>query len=651
MRRFVPVIAMLLASACAREQGGVPALTVLSGENARNFDPSFSPDGSRIAYWSPSPDVANQSDLWVANADLTSPVKAGVTSLSVGPALWSPDGTRLAAASSQFGTADVVVVPATGGQAQRVTHLPGIAYPYAWYPDGDRIAIGASDSGNFHSYSVSVSSDATKPLIPGERRAYQGSPSPDGAHVGYMVVDRGRSTIWVADSDGTNPRQLTTEGFESPANDFWSPDSREILYESRRTGTEDVWTVSIESGERRQLTRDVRRDYGEAWSPDGKWVAFLSDRGRQIDVWLVPAAGGPVQRVTDSESDEQGPLAWRPHANELAFAVRSSNGSVWAQELTDGKERQLTPDSLDISWFNLSPDGKQFDYVVNRSGGTGELFVASLDGSTPPRSVFSGGGNVDSPLWSPDGSRIAFVSDRNGSPDVWVVDAAGGAAKPLVSWTSQEFSAAWSPDGSSILFLSDSGAKLADLWRVPAQGGDPTHVTTDGLHGGFVGTRAGVPDILIGTLGRRGGVLTLTRVGADGRVHPVWEKSNVPALGALRPSGDSVLARIQQADGSIRTMLLALDGSGGRVVLGAGETGGNWSPDGKSLLYYIRANGAPDLGLLDVASGAKRRLTTTPQSEEGAEFTPDGKQIVFTRLTISQRIETVDLTRLMQAPK
>ena len=276
--------------------------------------------------------------------------------------------------------------------------------------------------------------------------------------------------------------------------------------------------------------------------------------------------------------------------------------------------------------------------------------MASLDGSVPPRTLFSGVGAVNRPLWSPDGSQIVFESDRNGSWDVWVVDVAAGTPKPIETWGSKEDNAVWSPDGASILFLSDSAARLGDLWRVAASGGEPTRLTTEGTVGPFA-TWPGVEDVLVGTIGRRGGQLALSRVAADGSVHAVWDKSNVAGFGFPRPSGDSVVAQVQQADGSLRPMLLAMNGSGGRVILGPGEVAGLWSPDGKSILYYLTAAGATDAAILDVATGKTERLTTTPQSEVGGEFTTDGKQVVFQRLSITQRLQKVDLTRLMEAPK
>jgi len=655
MRRFVAMMIGVALAACTPENGGGPPITTLSGEESRHILPAFSPDGSRLAYWSPSDEIPGQWELWVANADLSAPAKLGVTSLLVGasePPLWSPDGSRIATTSSQFGTADVVVVPAAGGEVQRLTRLPGLAIALAWYPDGDRIAVGVTQDKLFTVQVISVTSGATVPLIPGESRTYVGNPSPDGSHIAYFVIEGARTTLWLADSVGGNRRQLTTEGFENTSTNIvqWSPDGREIAYQSRRTGTTDIWVIPIDGGPARQLTRDVRNDFGETWSPDGKWISFNSDRGRQSDVWVVPAAGGTELRVTDNPEYEIFPPAWRPTSTELVYSERDYKASYWIRDLADGSERQLTPDSLQVGWFNLSPDGKWIDYVVDRGGGTNDLVVAPLDGSTAPRVLFSGNGYVNAARWSPDGSQILFRSDRGGSWDPWVVNVASGEARQVVDWSTQEVDAAWSGDGTAVLFTSDSGSTLLDLWRAPATGGAPTRLTTSGALNGDILTRRGLPAIVVRTIGS-GGRLSLARVRPDGRLQTIWDRTNVLGSGALTPAGDSIITWVQQDDGTLRSMILATDGSGGRVLLRANEAPGAVSEDGRWLSYSLRADGGNDLGVLDLASGATKRITTTPENEGGEEFTPDGKSLVFRRVVVTQRLRKADLSGLLSPPK
>ncbi len=643
--------ALGLLSACGGGDPALPNVVALSPDGVRHQAFSYSPDGKRMAYWAPPTDSTTNWQLWIAGSDLSAPAKLPVaTAFANFPAVWSPDGSRLAVSSSAYGIADVVTVPTAGGEASRLTRGPGAELPSRWHRNADQLTyIATAAGGTFKSFTIALSTGVSVPLVPGENRPNVGVPSPDGSHVAYLVFDGSKTTIWVADSAGGNPRQLTTEGFEllGQFND-WSPDGKELLYESRRTGTSDLWVVSIDGGKARQLTRDVRNDFGGAWSPDGKSVAFISDRGKQTDIWVVPAAGGVEQRVTDSPIEEQEPLFWRPASNTLAFGATTERSGVWALEIASGKERRLTPDSLRTGFFNVSPNGKQVVYRIERGGGIRDLAVVSLEGGAS-RLLVAGGGTVGSPWWSPDGSKIVFSSDRGGSYDVWIVDAAGGAPRQLVNWPGFEFSPVWNADGSAIFFTSDRDSKLGDIWKVPAAGGEPMRLTRDGTAQELY-SRTGVADIFVGVLNARGGEIGLSRMRPDGSLQAVGNPS-VPGSPSISPSGDSVAVVAEQADGKQRSMILPANGGRGRVILKADEIVGAWSNDGKWLLYTMSVGGATDIGIMNVADGTTRRLTTTAENELGGEFTPDGKSVVFRRVQTVQRINAVDLTKLLAAPR
>jgi Tol biopolymer transport system component len=652
---FCALLSPVLLASCDRPpddstDASLPTVVQISPDGARHADFAYSPDGKRIAYWAPS-DSTSSLQLWVANADLSSPLKLPVTATLAGEwPIWSPDGARIAAASSDYGVSDVVVVPSTGGDAKRVTNGVGMEVPLRWLPDNDRVAyFGSAAGGTLISAIASVSTGRSTPLAPAEKRLNLGSPSPDGSHVAYFVIDGINSTVWVADSNGTNPRQLTTEGFESLEQyNEWSPDGKELLYQSRRTGTTDLWIVPIDGGKPRQLTRDVRNDWAGSWSPDGKWIAFLSNRGRQTDVWVVPSAGGEERRITDTRAIEDAPLAWRRGTNELSFITSSTHSVVWSLDVAHGTEQQLTPDTLRANWFNISPDGRQLTVVFNRGGGVHELAVMPIGGGELRR-IVTGNGTVDSPRWSPDGSKIVFDSDRGGTADVWVVDATGGTPRQLVNWAGLENGGVWNADGSAVYFSSDRDSKLGDLWKVAADGGEPVRVTHEGTFTGMLATRPGVPDIFAPTISKREGRLSITRVRADGSVQTVWERTNA-ALGtpSISPAGDSLATMVEQSDGKFRSMIIPAGGGEGRVILNPGEEVGDWSSDGKSLLYQTNRAGSADIGIFNVRDGTTRVLTNTPDNEEGAEITRDGKTVVFRRTRTVQRISRVDLGAMLR---
>jgi Tol biopolymer transport system component len=637
-----------LTGACSGD-GAAPSLpraVALSPDGVNQTSQTFSPDGKRVAYWSPSTDSTADWQLWIANADMSSPVKMPATSGFRSLALWSSDGLRLAVGSSEHGASHVEVVTVADGSVQQITQGTAIEWPLNWYRGNEGISYYGTDvKGGIKSYFVPLKTGASALLAPNEQAGVLGARSPDGSHVAYFVIDRGKTTLWAADSTGGNPRQLTTDGFETLEQyQEWSPNGTELLYESGRTGTTDLWVIAVDDGKPRQLTRDVRNDYGGAWSPDGKWIAFLSNRGRQTDIWIVPSAGGVERRLTDDAVEEQQPMSWIPGSHTLTYTTVTEKSSVWALDLANGKERRLTPDSVRVGFFNASPDGKQIDYVVERGGGVEELMVMPLAGGVS-RTLVAGAGTVTNPRWSPDGSMILFISDRGGTTAPWVVDAAGGSPRQLVNWPgSIANSATWNSDGTAVYFGSNRDAAFSNVWKVPVAGGEPTRLTTNGRAFNVNG-RARVSAVFLQALNQGGGQLSLMRLDKNGVLQPVWNKSHARGAG-ISPSGDSLSAIVDQPDGKQRSMIIAANGGGGRIVLEAGEQIGDWSNDGKLMLYTMNVGGATELALLNVADGTTRRLTTTPENEAGAEFAPDAKTVIFRRVKTVQRIYAMDLAKL-----
>ncbi|HEX9166542.1 MAG TPA: DPP IV N-terminal domain-containing protein, partial [Gemmatimonadales bacterium] len=300
MKRIGSLLAVLsvAVAGCGPDGGGAPVVTLLSPEGASHAQPAFSPDGRQVAYWTPR---GAGWDLVVAQADLSEP-RTVATSLQIGPASWSPDGSWLAFASNAWGTGlDLAIVPAAGGEIRRLTTSPAFEVPMAWHPSGDRLAyLQTAEGGTIRTSVVSLAGGEGTPLL-SDGRPHVAAWSPDGSLVAINFFTAGQGSIWAADSAGGNLRQLTTEGLEEfdPWNQSWSPDGSEFAYLSRHTGTADIWVMPVNGGPARQLTNDLRDDTQPAWSPDGRWVAFLSTRGQQTDIWVAPSTGGDAIRVTD----------------------------------------------------------------------------------------------------------------------------------------------------------------------------------------------------------------------------------------------------------------------------------------------------------------------------------------------------------------
>jgi len=638
---------LALLAACGGKPAGAPRATEVSPDAMQLQHARFSPDGSHVAYWQA---VSGGWVLAVAAPNFTGQAVVDSTPAPT-PGTepnWSPDGTSIAYMSAR--DLNIWIADLAGGSPRPLTTSGGIENPVQWHPRGDRLSYIATFAGGaIHPGQIDVATGVASPILADTRPsvAYW---SPDGSQIAYNVFAGAQGTIWLADSTGGNGRQLTTEGFEqfsSEAADPWAPDGTALVYESRRTGTWDVWVLRVDDDSARQLTRDVRDDYSPRWSPDGKWVAFLSNRGQQTDIWIVSDTGGSPIRVTDDAAVE-GDLQWVRGTSGVGFSTGVEERGLWTKSLADGSERRLTPDSIRVGGYDLSPDGRNVVYQVARGGGVSDLAIVTTAGGAS-RTLVAGSAQNSAPEWSPDGTKVLFISNKTGNSDVWIVDAAGGEPRNLTNWPSDETGAGWSADGSSVYFLSDREASpLRDLWEVPVSGGAPRRITRVGTVADLTVSRVS-SDVFVGTFGGSEGQLVFNRLLPDGRLQVLWDRSNALGVnrGGIMPSGDSLALLVQFPSGGFGTMLVPAGGGEGRPLLGANEVVTDWSPDGRQLLYVSGLAPHGDVYTMSLDDGTSRRVTDSPDDERSAYWLPGGSTVLFDRASVRRRVAVVDVSRLI----
>lgn len=183
-----------------------------------------------------------------------------------------------------------------------------------------------------------------------------------------------------------------------------------------------VYTVPVEGGQPRQVT-PTGPSYLHGWSPDGRFLVFTGYRSGSFDIYRIPVEGGVETRLTDSPGLDDGP-EYTPDGQYIYFnSTRSGSMQIWRMRPDGSEPEQLTDDEYN-NWFpHISPDGKQV-VIVSYLPGEVEptdhppakrvyLRVMPLDGGKPVVAayLYGGQGTMNVPSWSPDGTRVAFVSN------------------------------------------------------------------------------------------------------------------------------------------------------------------------------------------------------------------------------------------------
>ncbi|WP_421826637.1 amidohydrolase family protein [Larkinella sp.] len=538
------------------------------------------------------------------------------------------------------------VLPAGGGTARPVTDALGDCRQPAWSPDGNWIVFHAFWDGIYH--------------------------------------------LWMVNKDGSGKKQLTFGVFDD-REPHWSPDGKHLVFSSDRSGNYDIWQLTLETGVLTQLTRNPANDYNPAFSPDGRQVAFVSERTDSPGLYRIDEMG-KEHLLTASPAKLAAP-AWQPDGLQVFYNILTKNQSGLAvASVATGSSQILTPPAEDvfpfrISWASatdylytadgklkkqslkpaptreiafqatvslarttyqrkrydfdqpapqpvrgikgptVSPDGKQIVFAA-----LGDLWLLT-NGVPQPKALTSDVYIEADPAWSPDGTKLAFTSDRQGNMDLWVRDLKTGEDRRLVDLPDDLNFPVWSPDGSRIAFYE----------------GDPRNVW-----------------------GR--GTLNLVDV-RTGQVEKYHESVFVPSQPSWSPTGKTIALSAldvyssRYREGVTEILLVTIDGKADgnsdrhvspvpdRSLGTRGKNGPAWSPNGQFMAYILD-------GLLWVSpvdalgnfTGPAKRLTN--ELADSPSWTGDSQRLVYLATdTLKQvfladgRIETIPMNFTWQIKK
>jgi dipeptidyl aminopeptidase/acylaminoacyl peptidase len=382
-----------------------------------------------------------------------------------------------------------------------------------------------------------------------------------------------------------------------------SPDGRRIVFSLQESAPgkdgyrSSLWLVPSDgSAGPRRLTLGARRDTSPRWSPDGRTIAFLSDRGAVLE------AGGAADRIVSPDVDRQ-----------------RGTIQVWLLPTDGGEASQLTRLPEDVDDLAWNPDGTRL--CVVSAAVRPDAVPRRRNPGDPPRPDIR---LVDRLQYQLNG--VGFIYDR--PPNLWLVDVATGATRRLTSGSSADTQPAWSPDGTRICFVSNRhpDADLtwrSDLYLVEAKGGVPVRVTGGRGDRGF-GNPAWSPDgAWIAAIGHR------FPVGASSRgdlwlFRPAAEQEGED----LTAASDRELSAVMNSD-----------------LLGFVSSRPVWSTDGSWLVVAAPIDGSYELWRVHRSNRRVERLTQDRHvlSRPSAVAVGDGLRIAVLRQTASASAEVATL--------
>jgi dipeptidyl aminopeptidase/acylaminoacyl peptidase len=297
---------------------------------------------------------------------------------------------------------------------------------------------------------------------------------------------------------GVTPEDYFAFEFVSDPN--LSPDGKLVAYvvtrinQAQNRRNSSVWVIAADGkSEPRQFTTAPQSASTPRWSPDGQWLAFLSSRpagesttpGASAEqprpqIYLLSMAGGEPRRLTNLKNGV-GSFQWSPDGARLVVVSRLGPSDIRDEGRPESKDRSDVRHYKDIrykfndtGWFD---DRRTHLWVVDVKGGGAKQITQGDDW------------NDSDPQWSPDGTRIAFVSNRTGkeyddnsNTDVWVISSEGGTPTRISDHEEGDNSPCWSPDGKTIAYIGRTEEREhPKIWLASSSGGGASTLAANGL--------------------------------------------------------------------------------------------------------------------------------------------------------------------------
>ncbi len=369
------------------------------------------------------------------------------------------------------------------------------AYP-AFAPDGNRVAYSAHDTSKdavFHIFVRPIAGGTPLQVTQGEGNDIGPAWSPDGGSLAFLRVVEERAQAIVIPSGGGAERKIAEFDAPSSGEDedvelgpsvSWTRDGKTLLV-SALAGEQHlpaICTVPAAGGALEPITKPPEGSHGDtnpAVSPDGKNVAFVRKMdGERADIYLCDLKGNGVRQLTFDNNAIHG-ITWTAGGESLMYSCNRGGGSrLWRVPAYGGSPRDLLVSGNHASFPTVALKGNRLAFTESPS--VSEIWIGQLgqDELEHERPLIRSSGRELNPSFSPDGKRVADISDESGEQEIWITDADGTRTQITRLEGRRIGQPIWSPDGKTLL-CNVRGQNGAEIFAVPAGGGKATRVLAD----------------------------------------------------------------------------------------------------------------------------------------------------------------------------
>lgn len=519
---------------------------------------------------------------------------------------FSPDGTQVAFAwdGERQDNWDIYVKQIGVEPPYRLTNDPAVDYSPAWSPDGRLIAF-------LRDLSLGKTAIMLIPQRGGSERILAEVRSPPGPYNAFLswtpdskwlvastsAAGQHGGGLHLYSTETGEERPLTNPPVEEigDATPAVSPDGRTLVFSRVSPDFFNVtlWRLHLGEGykplgKEEKIQTGNMTNIGASWLPDGSEFVFSSGTGTNFGLWRIAVSSGAIPKKINLDANDAFAPAISRLGNRLAFASEKYDLNIWRLDLKGPGQKPGLPFRFIAStqienYPAFSPDGRRIAFMSDRSG-TQEIWVCDSDGSKAAQLTSFGGAAIYGPSWSSDSQNIALtVAQKGMKEDIYVVSANGGVPRRLTTHPAEDKWPDWSHDGKWIYFSSTRSGR-EEIWKMPSSGGEATQITRNS---------GDVP-----------------RESPDGRFL-YYMKGWPDAVSVWRAS---------------------VDGSQEAKVLDSVHSEGQWAVE-KEGIYFFRTPdnvGHSDLSFYEFATGQIRKILAIQRPVDNhIAVSPDGRTILY----------------------